>query len=310
MKVAITGICGYLGRLVLKELEKDPEIEQIVGIDVCEPPSSTKLHFHKMDVRDPAIINALKGCDKLVHLAFIVMPRRGKESVMDSINIEGTQNVFRKANEAGIRRIVYTSSVAAYGAWPDNPIPIKEDWPCRVMPDFYYARAKATVENWLDHFEDENPEFAIIRLRPHIFVGPEVDNLTNEIHSMDYLVSFKGSDLYLQYLWDQDVVDAIRIGIKGDHRGAFNLASDDYVPVEEAAQLLNKQVKEMPFGVALISTRIRWTLRMTQQLHPGWVKCMRYPILVDNHRAKEELGWRPSKTTHDILLEMKNIFNL
>lgn len=309
MKIAITGINGYLGQLVLKELEKDPVVDSIVGIDLNEPPPSPKLKFIKSDVRNPGMAKLIEGCDTLLHLAFIVMPLRGKESLIDAINIDGTKNLFQSAHSAGVKRIVYTSSVAAYGAWPDNPLPIKEEWPCRPMPDFYYSRTKAIVENWLDNFEKSAPDISIIRLRPHVFVGPQVDNLTNELFTQKYFISYKGFKQYWQFVWDQDVVDAIHASLKNDLRGAFNLATDDWIPFERGAQIFGKPIKEMPFGVALFFTKILWILRMTRYFHPGWVKCGQYPVIVDNAKAKKELGWQPSKSTHDILLELRKKFN-
>ena len=82
------------------------------GIDMAPPKqSSSKLKFVKRDVRDANIKDDFVGCDSLVHLAFIVMPLRS-EAEMDSINIDGTKNVFEAASNAGIKNVVYTSSVA------------------------------------------------------------------------------------------------------------------------------------------------------------------------------------------------------
>ena len=68
------------------------------------------------DVRDGDLVaDLLRGSDALVHLAFIVTPHLPRE-VFEAINIEGSKNVFRAAAAAGVRRIVYCSSLAAY-AW-------------------------------------------------------------------------------------------------------------------------------------------------------------------------------------------------
>jgi UDP-glucose 4-epimerase len=304
MKIAITGITGYLGQILCKRLEKDKGIKKIIGIDIKEPPASKKLIFIKRDIRDKALQADLKGCDVLVHLAFVVMPIRKSDAVIDSINVDGSKNVFRAAAEAGIKKIIYTSSVASYGSWPDNPVPITEDWPRRPQKDSYYARTKAIVEHFLDEFEKKHPDIAIVRLRPHIFVGPTVNNLTNEWFSQKILAAIKGSKQYLQLVWDEDVVDAIYLSLKKEVRGAFNIAPDDWLDLHEVAKILNRPVITVPFGVAYVIVKAAWALHLLKFFHPDWLTGTRYPIVADNSKAKKELGWKPTKTTRELVKQL------
>ncbi len=298
MKVAVTGISGYLGKVLLPLLESDPEIESIVGIDVGEPPASGKLSFVRSDVRSPAIKEALQGCDALVHLAFIVMPIKS-EGETDSINVFGTKNVLRAAAELGIQKVVYTSSVAAYGAWPDNPPLIKEDWYIRPMPSFYYARTKAIVENWLDSFEREHPDMWITRLRPCIFLGPKLDNVMREIVSGKAVVTFKGVGSGMQFVWDEDVASAIMLALKKPVRGAFNLAGEGQMTLDDLAREMGKKTVVLRFGFALAATRWMWKMGLAKQLHPGWVEIFRYPAIMDTAKAREQLGWEPVLDTRE-----------
>jgi nucleoside-diphosphate-sugar epimerase len=298
MQVAVTGISGYLGQVLLPLLEKDPDVESIVGIDVSEPPASPKLRFVKTDVRSPAIKEELQGCDALIHLAFIVMPIRS-EGETDSINVFGTKNVLRAAADLGIRKIVYTSSVAAYGAWPDNPPLIKEDWYIRPMPDFYYARTKAIIENWLDGFEREHPDLGLVRLRPCIFLGPRINNVMLELVSGKAMVSFKGISSGMQFVWDEDVADAIMLALKKEVRGAFNLGGEGQMTLEDLAREMQKKVIYMPYGLALAAVRWMWKAGVAKQLHPGWVEIFRYPAIMDTTKAREQLGWEPKLNTRE-----------
>jgi nucleoside-diphosphate-sugar epimerase len=87
--------------------------------------------YRRGDVRDPgALPDAFGDADVVVHLAFMVTGA-ASDAAIRSINIEGTLNAFRAAAIAGARRFVYSSSVAAYGFHPDNPIGMTEDWPVR-----------------------------------------------------------------------------------------------------------------------------------------------------------------------------------
>jgi UDP-glucose 4-epimerase len=306
MKVAVTGISGYLGQVLYRLLEKDKNIEEIVGIDIKPPPKTEKLTFIRRDVRDAAIQSDLKGCDALVHLAFVVMPIRKCDAEIDSINIDGSKNVFRMAAESGIQKIVYTSSVASYGSWPDNPVPLNEDWPRRPSLDFYYARAKALVEDWLDAFEKKYPDISIVRLRPSIFVGPTIDNLANEFFSQKILSAVKGPPQYLQLVWDGDVAEAVCLSLKKNLRGAFNIASDDWLDIKEVAKILNKPMITLPFAVVHLIAKMAWTLHLSDYFHPSWLS-LRHPIIVESTKAKQELGWQPTRTTRELVAELPEL---
>ena len=69
-KIAVTGCASRFARALLLLLEADPNIEQIIGIDLV-PPTGThsKLVFHQQDIRDPGIKETLAGSDTLIHLA-------------------------------------------------------------------------------------------------------------------------------------------------------------------------------------------------------------------------------------------------
>lgn len=293
MKVAVTGAAGYLGKVLLPFLEKSDSIGSIVAIDVVEPPKTKKMTFSKRDVRDPGIFHDLEGCDAVVHLAFIVMPIHG-EKEMDSINIEGSRNVFTQAAAVGIKKIVHLSSVASYGSWADNPNPLYEHSPLRPMKQFYYSRTKGAVEAFLDTFEPAHKDIVVTRLRPCIFVGPKINNLMTDLMKAQKAPTFKGYKSLMQFVWDEDVVQGIMLALEKDARGAFNLAGDNPITMEEMARIAGAQVVEIPYAVAYWSTKILWALHLHKMSHAGWIEVSRYPIVVNCDKAKQELGWKPS----------------
>jgi UDP-glucose 4-epimerase len=76
VRVAVTGGSGQLGTLVLRRLADERAVREIVALDL-QPPLivSGKLRDVRADVRDPAIGEHLRGCDALIHLAFLVAKR-------------------------------------------------------------------------------------------------------------------------------------------------------------------------------------------------------------------------------------------
>lgn len=296
MKIAVTGISSYLARTLFPVLEADSSIEQIIGLDIKDPSfTSDKLKFTRCDVRDQDLAKHMEGCDTVIHLAYIVMPIKD-EALADDINVNGSKNVFRAAAQAGLKKIVHLSSVASYGAWPDNPKLITEEVKPRGMPNFYYSRSKALVEEFLDEFEAEHKDMVITRLRPCIFIGPKIDNALQNIVDTKVMASFRGLENRLQFVWDEDVVSAIHLALGGDFHGAFNLAGDGSMSMVEMAEVMGVRVINVPYFLAYWLSKISWALGLGP-LSAGWVEVTRYSIDVDSTKAKEVLGWKPQYDT-------------
>jgi len=124
MRLAVTGIASDFGTVITSLLFADPEVEQVVGIDLRDPRiSHPKLRFEREDVRSERMRGLFGGCDAVVHLAFVVAEIHDKE-LTHSINLGGSKNVIDAAYESGARRLVIASSIASYGVHPDHPTPI------------------------------------------------------------------------------------------------------------------------------------------------------------------------------------------
>src|SRR5215467_5634242 len=208
-KIAVTGCSSRFAKVLLPLLQTDPNIEQIIGIDLIPPtPTYSKLAFHKQDVRDPAIKDTLAGCDILIHLAFIVgRPYSMPLAEAASINLGGTWNSCRSAAEAGIRKLVISSSVAAYSTLPDNPEPVLEDAPLRgLYTSFYYNQHKHANEIWLDWLQLAYPQLIISRARPCIVIGPHQSATTSYIQpNRTHFTSPGARKIRLQLVHEDDL---------------------------------------------------------------------------------------------------------
>jgi len=297
MKIALTGSSSYLATVLLPVLQNDPEIQKIIGIDLKAPSTDfSKLEWRKRDVRDAGIWKDFQGCDALIHLAFIVMPLRKTSEALD-INIEGSKNVFSASAKARVKKIIYTSSCAAYGAWKDNPEIITEDQALRGMPEFYYSWSKAKVEEFLNEFEKKHPEIIITRLRPCIFLGPNINNLMRTTVRQALFFRYLDREVKAQYLWDEDMAHAIYLALKKDYPGAFNLAGDGTLSFPEMAKMMNVFAIPLFFKLAYYGIWLLWNLRLLNMLSPGWVKATEYPIIISSEKAKRVMGWKPKYDT-------------
>ncbi len=318
MRVAVTGITGQFGKALARRLERDPSIDEVVGIARRDfDPASEGLHkivFRQGDVRDPGLREAFAGCDAVVHLAFIIGGSRGDNAQRRAINIDGSRNVFAAAAEAGARKIVYASSVAAYGAYPDNPDLIPEDHPTRGTPGVAYSLEKAEIEGVLDVFEKEHPQITVTRFRVGTVVGPGFSDMLYEFlppgsRRIPMFASWfprvfpnpiQGGRLLAQIVHEDDVAEAFRLAIVGDAPGAFNIAGDGVLGARDVATIIRARTVPVPLIGAKQLVDLAYRLRISSV--PGdWVRLMQYPILVDTTRAKTQLGWLPEYTSEAAL---------
>ena len=302
--VAVTGLAGYVGQALWPYLEQDPGIERVIGVDQRPLPEmrSDKLTFHQIDVRDARLADALAGADVVVHLAFMLMRRPGvSDAECDAINIGGAQAVFQTAARQGVRKLIFTSSVVAYGLHPDNPIPLSEESPLRPNPDLYYSRAKAAIERELDGLAAGQPDRIVTRLRPCTVVGPRADPAQMAMLVGPTALTVRGFDPPYQLLHEDDLAQAIHLVIQQDAPGVYNVTSDEPQTLGQLARMRGARVIALPYGMVRGLMGLLWRTGRSV-FAPEWANLARYPLVASNERLKR-LGWAPraARTTAEAL---------
>jgi nucleoside-diphosphate-sugar epimerase/putative sterol carrier protein len=294
MKIAVTGAAGQLGSVVLRRLAHERGLDEIVALDLRPPTvASPRVRFICADVRHRELAAALHGCDALVHLAFIVTgfpPRH----VFDDVNVNGSRNVFHSAVAAGVKRIVYASSIAAYGVVPGHPVPIVEETPRVHQRDFAYASAKFEVEAILDELEPRHPEVSFARLRPAIFLGAQMENPLGKL--LQRRLIFDTGTTPLPLVWDEDVADAIVLAWKKGARGAFNLAAAEPCSGAELARACGLRLLPAPASLRAVAARLSAVaarLKLGEATDPAWLNAGGVPMIISSDKARRELGWKP-----------------
>src|ERR671936_613489 len=172
MRVVVVGATGNVGTSLLRALADDPDVESVLGLARRLPRAQfAKTEFAAADVARDELVAHFRGADAVVHLAWLIQPARDRD-LLWSVNVEGSTRVFRAATEAGVRSLVYASSVGAYSPGPKDRF-VDETWPTDGVRTSYYARHKAEVERRLDRFERERPEVRDVRLRPGLIFKRE-----------------------------------------------------------------------------------------------------------------------------------------
>ena len=303
MRYLITGGSGYIGSRLVDHLSERPETEAIVVADV-RPPASfrPKTTFTKLDVRDRAGTRELLARERpdcVVHLAFLLNPIHD-EAAMYDVDVNGTQNVLEAASAAEVGQMLVTSSTTAYGAFPDNSVPLTEDDPVRGAPDFSYPRDKAEADRLCQLWALQHPERVMTIARPCIVFGPEVDNYIVRLWTKQpFRADFGMPDQPLQFIHVDDVADALTQLLEGRHAGAFNVAADGYISVVEAADVLRLKSRRVPYNAFKRFAGALWKLHQSEA-PAGQLEFVIHPWVASNEKLKEATGWSPKWTSREV----------
>jgi UDP-glucose 4-epimerase len=302
VRYVITGGSGYIGARLVARLGGRAETERIVIADVRPPRTyRPKTEFKRMDVRDREGTRALVGevqPDVVVHLAFVLNPIHD-EQLMYDVDVNGTHNVLEAASEAGTQQVLATSSAVAYGAFPDNPEPLTEEDPVRGLASFSYARDKTESDRLCQLWGLNHPDRVMTIVRPCIVLGPSVDNYLVRLWSKQPFQPDVGNlDNHIQFVHEDDVVDALTGLLDGRHRGIFNLAGDGLMTLRECAELIENPIRRLPLWGYKALGAVMWKLRQSEA-PPGQIPFALYPWIVSNEKLKSTLDWTPRHSSRE-----------
>jgi UDP-glucose 4-epimerase len=311
LTVAVTGPTGEIGKAFVAALERSRDVTRIVGMArrPFDPAAHgwKKVEYRQGDVLDRGSVEALcAGADVVVHLAFVIVAG-SRES--EHINLEGSRNVFEGAVASGARRLVYASSVAAYG-FPELDRPIVEDDPAAGNAAMPYSHHKAQVEGLLSEVLDDAETEAYI-FRPCIVAGPQAPLLIDQIPYVRWGDRLPGAvrgllgavpgvrpvlpdpGVPFQLVHHDDVATALRAGVLGRGApGAYNLAGPGTVTMSDVARAMGYVSVRVPgFAVDMTAEVIARLPVVPDEV--TWIEAVRRPTLMDTTRARRELKWRP-----------------
>jgi UDP-glucose 4-epimerase len=302
MRYVITGGSGYIGSRLVDLLERRDDTEKIVICDVA-PPKGYRPHteFERVDVRDrEAVRSVLERVrpDALVHLAFILNPSHD-EHFAYNVDVNGTHNVLEAASQVGTQQVLVTTSGVAYGAFADNPVPLTEDDPVRGVAGFSYARDKTESDRLCQLWALNHPDRVMTIVRPCIVFGPNVDNYLVRLWTKQpFAVDVGGTiDRDIQFVHEDDVVEAITLLLLGRHAGAYNVAGDGLMTNRECAELIETKIRKMPLPVYRALARVMWRLRQAEA-PPGAIEFALHSWLLSNEKLKR-LGWTPKHSSRE-----------
>lgn len=322
MRLLITGAAGYLGSKLLERLTTEScddtgldtaapddtapdDTAVLVATDIRVPSPEQRrpgVVYRPLDVRDPKLADVVQeyAIDTVVHLAAVVNP--GPESRREeeySIDVGGTENVLEACRLHGVRRLVVTSSGAAYGYHADNPEWLSEEHPLRGNAAFPYAHHKRLVEALLARHRDEHPALGQVVLRLGTVLGAGTQNQITHLFDKPRLLGIRGGDDRFVFIWDEDVAACLEHAVRSSVTGIFNVAGDGALSMGELARRMGKPHISLPAPLVRLALSIAKPLRLSRY-GPEQVRFVQYRPVLDNTRLKRDFGFTPSKTSSEV----------
>ncbi len=297
-RVLITGGGGFLGSRVAAALAARDDVGLVVSADVRTGAPREGVVDAVLDVTDAAAVAPLlraHGIDTVVHLAAIVNPGRDVD-LEYRVDVSGAANVLAACVETGVRRIIVSSSGAAYGYHADNPEWIDEQQPLRGNDAFPYSRHKRLVEEMLAAHRVEHPALEQVVFRIGTILGPTVRNQITALWDGRRILRIAGSDSPFVFVWVDDVAAAMVRAATDGPTGVFNVAGDGRMTVPEIAARLGTSQLVVPAWALSAALGIGRALRLTEH-GPEKVPFLRYRPVLSNRRLKEEFGYTPTLTS-------------
>ena len=311
MRIVVTGATGNVGTSVLEALGRDDAVESILGLARRRASAAyAKTEFAAADITRDELVRHFRGADCVIHLAWLIQPSRDKKTLWET-NVEGSSRVLAAVAEAGVPALVVASSIGVYSAGPKERV--DESWPREGIPSSWYSSQKAELERRLDRFEEEN-QVRVVRLRPalimkrdsaeevrRLFLGPFFPSVLARPGRLPLVPHIPGA--VAQLVHSHDVGEAYRLAATRDVSGAFNIAAEPEVDGARVAAAIGARSLTIPAKVARALAAATWRVRL-QPTSPDWIDLALGAPLLDCTRAREELGWTPTRDGIETIREL------
>jgi len=299
--VLVAGVARYLGGRVAQRLAADPDVDQVIGVDVVEPRHDIgAAQFVRADIRDSSIGRIIEqsSVDTVVHMSVIATPlSAGGRTAQKEINVIGTMQLLAACQRAPqLRRLVVKSTSAVYGSSPRDPAVLTEAMVGRHPPRGGWGKDSVEVEEYVRGFGRRRPDVDVLTLRLANVIGPGIRTSMTDYFSLPVIPAVLGFDPRLQFLHEDDAVEALCLATCGPAEGVVNVAGDGVLTLTQAAGLAGRPTLAVPARPAeLLGTLYR--SGGLADFSADQIRYLRFGRCLDTTRMRTDLGLEPVFST-------------
>jgi UDP-glucose 4-epimerase len=303
-RILITGLSSYWGGRLAQALERDPEIEAIIGVDAADPRHELeRTEFVRVDTEHSRIrrIVTAAGIDTVVDTRLAIDPLAVSVSHAHEVNVAGTANILEACH--GIGKLVFKSSAEWYGYGRDDPAFFTEDMERRRPPGSAIERDVVEAERAVLEFAARNRQTTVTVLRVANGIGTDVRSSHLALLALPVVPAIFGFDPRHQFIHEDDVVGVLEHAVGHDLPGTFNAAADGVLGLSEVCSLLGKPMLPIvpPWGTTFAAAQLR---RLGLRIPVELIRQLRYGRGLDNRRLKAS-GYAYRYTTREAVLKLR-----
>lgn len=310
MNIFITGATGFVGKNLSLKLAREGHIVHALYRDITKTKGMDHENikfFHGDILNKKSLFNGMKDCTVVFHAAAFTLVWAKDPSTIETLNTDGTVNVFETASELSIERIVYTSTAGIFGPSGNDITDETKPYPSTFFNR--YEETKAKIEQTIV------PQFIkkglnIIIVNPTRIYGPGPLNdansllkiIKNQLQGKIGLVPSDGKSIG-NYTYVDDVAEGHILAMKKGKTGERYILGGENIAFIDLMKLIAREsgkkfrfIKIPVFIMFLLSWMFLIIAKITgikPLITPGFVKKFLPDWRVSSEKAKKELDYNP-----------------
>ncbi|MEO7397873.1 MAG: NAD-dependent epimerase/dehydratase family protein [Ilumatobacteraceae bacterium] len=307
----VTGGSGYFGALLSTQLRRAGHDVRILDLHQPDPVATGRVDFVRGDIRDGATVRrAVDGVDVVFHNVAQV-PLAQDERLLRTVNVDGTVMLLDACVDAGVAKVVHTSSSAVFGVPESNPV-LATTVP---KPAEAYGHAKLAAEWACLRAVANGLDVTIVRPRTilgHGRLGIFAILFDWIADGADVFVLGNGANRY-QFVHADDLADAcIRAGMSSGP-ALFNVGTDRFGTMRQTLESVcthaatGSVVRSLPAGPASLAMRAAAIAGLAPFAPYHWIMYSK-SMWFDTDHVTEAIGWTPRWSNEAMFAESYDWF--